>query len=1098
MKLPSIHLLLIQLVLLQCFAAASQPSNATDKFTLLALKSSISGRLLASWNDSILYCQWIGVRCSEKHPGRVTAIDLVSLNLAGSITPSIANLTFLQSLNLANNNLIGRIPVEISSLHRLKYLNLSMNSLEGEIPHSISNLSSIRTISLKGNRLQGEIPSNLKSCLNLQILVLSNNQLNGEIPGELASIANLSYLDLGTNNLVGSIPPSLGNLSSLLAIDLSNNTLTGRIPSSFGQLSSLVFLYLNNNKLVGKILPLDNLTSTAYINLSYNNLTGGIPPSFGNLSSLISIDLTVNLLSASIPASLGNLPSLTSLSLTGNAFSGPIPSSIGCLPSLSFLALSHNQLSGKVPSSIYNSSILQHLGLADNQLADTLPSDLGQKLPALQSLILYYNGFHGLLPMSLANASGLSDIELTGNTFSGTIPSNLGNLQNLYWLNLDRNEFDARDIGGWSFLDSLVNCSELQALSLDYNGPKGLGGVMPKSVANLSTNLQWLALGGNKISGRIPEEIGNLASLTVLGMDENFLSGGIPASIGQIQSLQELYLSGNKLSGTIPSSLGNLTQLNKLLIGENALEGSIPPILGNCQALRLLNLSYNQITGTIPKEIISISSLTEFVDLTHNFLTGPLPPEVGQLRNLVQFYASENNLSGEIPGSIGECELLGTLYMDHNHFQGPIPSSVSNLKGIQKLDVSHNNMSGHIPKFLQDFRFLEYLNLSFNNFEGELPTKGIFRNLSAVSVLGNNGLCGGESELHLPVCSSRTVGRKGDSQRRNTIILVSVASLCSMLLVCLLVAWYFSNHIRKDAGQSSESMEEGNLMKITYSEILKATDGLCPENLIGVGSFGSVYKGIMNFGEDEFVAIKVLNLQHKGATKSFMAECNALRSVRHRNLVKILTLCSSVDSKGNDFKALVFEYMPKGNLDKWLHPEGEEDDLRILSLEQRLNIAIDVAFALDYLHHHGPVPIVHCDLKPSNILLDDDMTAHVADFGLAKILEKTVANKVQTSTGSIGMKGTIGYVAPGIMKIVDPYLFQGENQNIRVEAEECLVSVLRIGLLCSRQSSGERMQMGDVVNEMQAARETFVGIGNHRKTGNKYNVKGESSSRCTL
>jgi len=202
-------------------------------------------------------------------------------------------------------------------------------------------------------------------------------------------------------------------------------------------------------------------------------------------------------------------------------------------------------------------------------------------------------------------------------------------------------------------------------------------------------------------------------------------------------------------------------------------------------------------------------------------------------------------------------------------------------------------------------------------------------------------------------------------------------------------------------------------MKVSYSKILKATDGLSPTNLIGVGSFGSVYKGIMNFGEDKFVAVKVLNLQRKGAFKSFMAECNALKSIRHRNLVKILTLCSSVDSKGNDFKALVFEYMPNGSLEKWLHT-GEEDEGRNLSLQQRLNIAIDVAFALDYLHHYGPVPIVHCDLKPSNVLLYDDMSACVADFGLAKILSEPVGKTpTQTSSGSIGIKGTIGYVAPG-------------------------------------------------------------------------------------
>ncbi|XXG58779.1 hypothetical protein AAC387_Pa04g0998 [Persea americana] len=165
-------------------------------------------------------------------------------------------------------------------------------------------------------------------------------------------------------------------------------------------------------------------------------------------------------------------------------------------------------------------------------------------------------------------------------------------------------------------------------------------------------------------------------------------------------------------------------------------------------------------------------------------------------------------------------------------------------------------------------------------------------------------------------------------------------------------------------------------LEVTYAEILKATDGLSSANLIGVGSFGFVYKGIL----DQIgltAAIKVLKLQQYRASKSFVAECKALRSIRHRNIVKILSVCSSIDFSGNDFKALVFEYMPNGSLDTWLHPNEEQHNSTYLNFMQRLNVAIDVASALDYLHHDCESPVVHCDLKPSNVLLDEDMVAHV-------------------------------------------------------------------------------------------------------------------------
>ena len=194
--------------------------------------------------------------------------------------------------------------------------------------------------------------------------------------------------------------------------------------------------------------------------------------------------------------------------------------------------------------------------------------------------------------------------------------------------------------------------------------------------------------------------------------------------------------------------------------------------------------------------------------------------------------------------------------------------------------------------------------------------------------------------------------------------------------------------------------------------LYQATNGFSPSNLVGTGSFGSVYKGVLH-PEERLVAIKVLNLQRKGASKSFMAKCNVLRNIRHRNLVKILTCCLIMDYSGNQFKALVFEFLTNGSLDTWLHLKiDREDQSRVLSLLQRLNIAIDVSCALDYLHNHSVQPIIHSDLEPSNILLDNDMVAHVSDFGLARLVS-TVTDSSQKQISTIGIKGSIGYVALG-------------------------------------------------------------------------------------
>ncbi|TQD81918.1 hypothetical protein C1H46_032521 [Malus baccata] len=287
-------------------------------------------------------------------------------------------------------------------------------------------------------------------------------------------------------------------------------------------------------------------------------------------------------------------------------------------------------------------------------------------------------------------------------------------------------------------------------------------------------------------------------------------------------------------------------------------------------------------------------------------------------------------------------------------------------------------------------------------------------NASAVSVVGNTQLCGGIPHLRLPKCISKQ-SKRGLSPKLNLIISVS-CGIVGLVLVLLLALLYRSRNARALKSTSGSSLGV-SLLKLSYGDLLKATDGFSASNLIGSGSFGSVYKGVLDQHEERNVAVKVLNLQTSRASKSFISECEALKSIRHRNLVKLLTACSSIDFQGNDFKALVYEFMVNGSLDEWLHISAQGIDRptnlpKNLNLTQRVNIAIDVACALDYLHNRSHMPIVHCDIKPSNILLDSDMTACVGDFGLARYLRDASCPSALHESSSNVIKGTIGYTPP--------------------------------------------------------------------------------------
>nr|XP_043633399.1 putative receptor-like protein kinase At3g47110 [Erigeron canadensis] len=680
--------------------------------------------------------------------------------------------------------------------------------------------------------------------------------------------------------------------------------------------------------------------------------------------------------------------------------------------------------------------------------------------------------------------------------------SNLLNVVLLY------NNLGSSEPDEMNFINSMVNCSKLKTLQFDMNQ---LTGVLPSSIGNLSSQLTYLSFSGNFIYGTLPSGIGNLVKLGRLYIESNQLTGIVPDELGNLQNLKYLIMYDNFFIGNFPEFIGNLSLL-ELSLAKNKLEGHIPPNLGNCTSLLLLDLSINNLTGPIPVELFQLSSLSIYLGLSHNYLVGPLPQEIGKLKSLIALHLSHNDLVGAIPNAISTCTSLEYLDLGANFFQGPIPPSMSALRGIITLNLSNNNFSGQIPKFLQQLN-LSSLDLSFNNLDGEVPSEGIFKNASSISIQGNNGLCGGLPELRLPKCA--IVSRSKTGSRTSHVILV-VIPICSLLVVAMFLFYLFYWKRKKAQVQAATSASYVQpFSRVSYGSIFRATNEFSQQNLIGTGAFSDVYKGILE-PADGMVAIKVLKLGNQGALKTFVMECEALKNIRHRNLVKVITSCSFVDFQGNDFKALIYEFMPNGNLERWLHPSLEQEvDIekappRRLTLRQKVTTAIDVAHAMHYLHQECEVPIIHCDLKPSNILLDSDMVAHIGDFGLAKFLPLK-----PHESSSVGLRGTIGYAPPeyglggemtkegdiysfgilllemitgkrptdrlfqeglnlhsyvtmslpdGLMEIIEPTLLPIVEE--RETLEEIMILLARIGLACSLKSPKERMNSSKILQEL--------------------------------
>ncbi|PIN08968.1 Tyrosine kinase [Handroanthus impetiginosus] len=962
MEKPTYFFILLTILSLSSTTICSHFNKTTDQESLIAFKSSIISdsyeTLTKNWSSNASICSWMGVSCSLNHQ-RVTALNFSGFSFKGTIPPVIGNLTFLTSLDLSYNNFTGFIPKELSNLSRLELIDFSFNSLTGEIPSFGNNLK-LRILNLSNNSLGGNMPYGIFNLSSIEEVHLRANNLQGGLPKNMCNgVSRLSVLYLSWNLLSGQIPFDIYKCSELVDLSMESNHFIGSLPSSIGSLNKLQRLYVGINN----FQEIHDNASMCCMNDA--SLTGQIPSFIFNMSSLELINFSNNSLSGSLPL-YHNLPNLEQLYLNSNMLTGKLVDKIWDFKRLWYIKLSHNKFTGKIHRSFGNLTMLNFLYLGHNNFT---------------GLYLSSNKLSGVIPRSINNASYLTHLSISRNSFSGSVP-NLGSLRLLEILYLASNdltgEYPNKELG---FLSSLTSYRNLQHISLSNNQ---LNGSLPASIGNFSDSLWSFGASGCGITGSIPVQIANLTNLKDLYLDSNELRGSIPWTMGKLKELARIHLDYNKLQGPIPTDLCLLSKLGELSLSHNSLQGPIPECFGELKSIQKLYLDSNELEFNVPSNLQNLNDLI-WLNLSMNNLSGSFPSGIGKFEVISELDLSFNSFSGDVPGDIDKAVSLDYLLLAHNKFQGSIPPSIGNLKSLEFLDLSFNSFSGFIPDSLEGLTYLKHFNVSYNKLEGKIPTGGIFVNFTAESFLKNDGLCG-ETRLKVPHC--------GKDVNVVSLIKYIVPSCVLVLVVVVLILVLMRRRKRTKQLPNDEISLLNPWRGSSYMELARTTNDFSESNKVGSGGTGSVFVGTLSDGL--IVAIKVFNQQSEKISRSFDSEVEVLSAVRHRNLVKVIGCCCN-----QDFKALVLEYMPNGSLDKWLH-----SDNHFLDLLQRLNIAIDIALALEYLHRGHMFPIVHCDLKPSNVLLDEDMTAHVGDFGIAKLLRE---GEWMVHTRTLA---TIGYMAP--------------------------------------------------------------------------------------
>ncbi|KAM3394127.1 hypothetical protein P3S68_003129 [Capsicum galapagoense] len=776
----------------------------------------------------------------------------------------------------------------------------------------------------------------------LKSLNLSNMDLS-----EMTRLCRLKFLDLSFNNFSRKVPSWFGFLHQVQVLSFRNNSFTGSLPSSIFNISKLEKLNLAFNSLEGYIpVSLWNASRLQTLELSYNSIQGDIQEGIGNLPNMNWLSIQHNKLTGSIPFTAFNISRIKIIAFTGNSLSGNLTNGLcNGLPILKELYLSGNKLFGHMPTSLSNGSQLQVFNWI-------IPQEI-ENLANLMELSMEVNQITGSVPISIFNISVLQVLSLWGNNLNGFLPRDIGEIPNeisnlpptmgSMLPNIEELNLGSLTSLVGTILHSISNCSELTILELSNNQ---LTGLIPNSIGYL-TYLQYINLALNNLTNDSSLSfltfLTNCRNLTTLSLTLNPLNGMLPASTRNLStSRRNFYANVCKIKGRIPNEVGNLRSLLDLDLSRNYLVGSIPKSIGNLRNLQGLFLSNNKLTGSVGDNLCKLQFL-DAIDLTQNNFSGSLLYCLGKITSLREIRMGSNKLSTNIPPSLGNIQDLVVVDLSSNNMVGSLPLEIGNLKAATLIDLSMNQFSNRIPREIAELQNLAHLSLRHNKLQGTIPDSMSNMVVLEFLDLSHNNISG--------------------------IIPKSLEKLKNMK--------YFNVSFNKFYGEYPR-------------EVLSRTSQV---------SFSSTMKHfvvLQDLVNGTAIAVKVFNLQLDAVFKSFDTECEVLRSLRHRNLVKVITSCSNLDCK-----ALILDYMPNGSLEKYLYSHNY-----FLDIKQRLSIMINVACALEYLHHGCLLPVIHCDVKPSNVLLDEDMFAHLSDFGISKLLGEDQGD-LYTKT-----LATFGYIAP--------------------------------------------------------------------------------------